>query len=129
MAEIVPRIYSNFRGVDFRGEEINLVRSPDSLNVWKDYRETESIRTRPGMKLVNGFDFEECNGVHGIYFYKGKMIVHVGDLLLEIGDETTVLFLGYTGSGSRPSAFEVSALMYSGVVPQQPPATRTPALI
>ena len=50
MAELIPRIYSNFRGVDFRGEEINLVRSPDSLNVWKDYRETESIRTRPALE-------------------------------------------------------------------------------
>ena len=49
--ELVSRIYSNFRGVDFRGEEINLVRSPDSLNVWKDYKYTESIRTRPGLKL------------------------------------------------------------------------------
>ena len=31
MADLVSRIYSNFRGVDFRGEEINLIRSPDSL--------------------------------------------------------------------------------------------------
>ena len=36
MADIVSRIYANFRGVDFRGEDINLTRSPDSLNVWQD---------------------------------------------------------------------------------------------
>lgn len=53
---IVTRIYSNFRGADFRGEEINLIRSPDCLNVWKDYKETESIRTRPGMKLLKKLD-------------------------------------------------------------------------
>ena len=54
-AELISRIYSNFRGVDFRGDEINLVRSPDALNVYKDYRETESIRTRPDMELKESF--------------------------------------------------------------------------
>lgn len=81
MAETVARIYSNFRGVDFRGEEINLVRSPDSLNVWKDYKETESIRTRPGMELIS----EEELPVYGIYFYKGKRIVHTGGYLMSEG--------------------------------------------
>ena len=73
----VTRIYNNFRGADFRGEEINLVRSPDCLNVWKDYKETESIRTRPGMKKAHTFDAT----VHGIYFYAGDMIVHAGTKL------------------------------------------------
>ena len=44
--DLISRIYGSFRGADFRGEEINLSRSPDCLNVWKDYKETESIRTR-----------------------------------------------------------------------------------
>ena len=66
--DLISRIYSNFRGVDFRGEEINLVRSPDSLNVWKDYKETESIRTRPAMKLNTEFDAR----VYGIFFFDGK---------------------------------------------------------
>lgn len=71
MAELIPRIYSNFRGVDFRGEEINLVRSPDSLNVWKDYRETESIRTRPGLKKEETFS----NPVQHIDIFKGQWLV------------------------------------------------------
>ena len=81
MADIVSRIYGNFRGVDFRGEEINLARSPDSLNVWKDYRETESIRTRPGMK-----ELAKCFGdaVYGIFFYKGFLIVHCGICLYKL---------------------------------------------
>ena len=58
----VSRIYSGFRGVDFRGEETNLNRSPDSLNVWKDYKETDSIRTRPGMEL--NIEFEDS--VYGV---------------------------------------------------------------
>ena len=63
---LVQRVYSNFRGVDFRGEEINLKRSPDALNVWKDYKETESIRTRPDVKLLHRFD----DTVYGIYFFE-----------------------------------------------------------
>lgn len=83
---LIPRIYSGFRGVDFRGEEINLVRSPDSLNVWKDYKETESIRTRPGIEQVIAFD----ETVYGVFFYKigdaETMIVHSGTKLYKIQD-------------------------------------------
>lgn len=85
MADLVSRIYSNFRGVDFRGEEINLIRSPDSLNVWKDYKETESIRTRPEMEL----HYEYAAPIYGIFFYKGEMLVHSGSKLYK-GD--TVLY-------------------------------------
>ena len=77
---LVTRIYSGFRGVDFRGEEINLIRSPDSLNVWKDYKEPESIRTRPGMALREAFS----EPVYGIYFYKDSVLVHSGKKLYRL---------------------------------------------
>lgn len=80
MSDIISRIYSGFRGVDFRGEEVNLVRSPDSLNVWKDYTQTESIRTRPGMALSVAFTAP----VYGIFFYKGNQIVHSGNKLYKV---------------------------------------------
>lgn len=99
----VTRIYSNFRGVDFRGEEINLVRSPDSLNVWKDYKETESIRTRPAMELKVGFDAP----IYGIFFYKDSMIVHSGTNLYRIkDDEKTVLFSGTKEAVSDAFVYE-----------------------
>ena len=82
----VTRIYSGFRGVDFRGEEINLVRSPDSLNVWKDYRETESIRTRPGEELNASF----TDTVYGVFFYANQMLVHSGSKLYKIVDYKVV---------------------------------------
>ena len=53
--DLINRVYTSFRGVDFRGEEINLVRSPDALNIWKDYKETESIRTRPELEALEAF--------------------------------------------------------------------------
>lgn len=78
--DIISRVYGNFRGVDFRGEEINLIRSPDSLNVWKDYKETESIRTRPGMKLHTAFD----DTIYGIFFYNDEILVHSGTKLYKV---------------------------------------------
>lgn len=88
--DLITRIYGGFRGVDFRGEEINLIRSPDSLNVWKDYKETDSIRTRPGMKLSVSFP----GTVYGIFFYKGNTIVHSGKNLYTVtsGGKKTILF-------------------------------------
>ena len=80
--DIVSRVYSNFRGVDFRGEEINLIRSPDSLNVWKDYRETESIRTRPAMAKRMTFG----DPVYGVFFYNGEQLVHSGTKLYKVVD-------------------------------------------
>lgn len=99
MAEKVSRIYSNFRGVDFRGEEINLVRSPDSLNVWKDYKETESIRTRPEMEL----HYEYAAPVYGIFFYKGEMLVHSGSKLYR-GD--TALYTGLREAVSHAFVYD-----------------------
>lgn len=98
---LIPRIYSNFRGVDFRGEEINLIRSPDALNVWKDYKETDSIRTRPKLSLLYGTDGD----VHGIYFYEVggiKMcLIHMDTTLYKVvGTIWTTLYQGLNPSKS-----------------------------
>lgn len=88
--DLISRIYGNFRGCDFRGEEINLVRSPDCLNVWKDYKETESIRTRPGMEQKMPF----TDLVYGIFFYKNEMIVHSGTILYKVVDKDVTALYG-----------------------------------
>ena len=101
--DLVSRVYANFRGVDFRGEEINLIRSPDSLNVWKDYRETESIRTRPGMALATAF----AESVYGVFFYNGVQLVHSGTKLYKVeAGEKTELFSGLKPSVSQAFVYE-----------------------
>ena len=97
MAEIVSRIYSNFRGADFRGEEINLVRSPDCLNVWKDYRHTESIRTRPKLELKESFSAP----VYGVFFFNDEMLVHSGTNLYKVKNGTKSVL--YSGLNQIPS--------------------------
>ena len=93
MADVITRLYGSFRGADFRGEEINLVRSPDCLNVWKNYKNTERIETRPGMKLSK----PSTEPVYGIFFYGGEILVHSGNALLR-GSETL-----YTGLNKAKS--------------------------
>lgn len=101
--DLISRIYGGFRGVDFRGEEINLARSPDSLNVWRDYKETESIRTRPGMKLIESFD----ETVYGIYFYDGAMLVHSGTNIYKIKNgEKKLLAIGLNAAPSNAFIYE-----------------------
>ena len=108
--DLITRIYSNFRGVDFRGEEINLVRSPDALNVWKDYKETDSIRTRPAMELFSNFQ----DTVHGIYFYKtgttDMCIVHSGTHLFKIVDGAKTSL--YTVRDTPSNAFIFNNIWY-----------------
>ena len=87
---IVSRLYGGFRGVDFRGDEINIARSPDSLNVWKDYKETDSIRTRPELELY----CELPGTVYGVWFFNNLMIAHVDNYLYKIinNERKTVLY-------------------------------------
>ena len=100
---LVTRVYSGFRGVDFRGEEINIIRSPDSLNVWKDYKETESIRTRPGMELKQSF----ADPVYGLFFYNGIQLVHSGSKLYKVVNGTqTVLYSGLKEQVGNAFVFE-----------------------
>ena len=109
IGDLVPRAYSSFRGVDFRGDEINLVRSPDSVNIWKDYKETESIRTRPEMELLETFD----GAVYGIFFYKvgnaDITLVHYGTTLCKFANGTKTVL--YTGLNPKQS----NAFIYNNI--------------
>lgn len=109
MADKVSRIYNSFRGVDFRGDEVNFSRSPDSLNVWKDYKETESIRTRPGLELVEKFS----EPVYSVSFFNGDMFVHSGKNIYLCKQGFDPLCLTQDGIAERVSqAFVFSNTFY-----------------
>lgn len=121
---LIPRVYGSFRGVDFRGEEIDLMRSPDALNVWKDYRELDSIRTRPSMESVSSYDVP----VWGMFFYKvgntEMMLVHAGTTLYKIVDGAkTELYTGLNPKRSQSFVYNniwyfkdgINYLEYDGV--------------
>lgn len=89
---LVTRNYKNFKGVDFsnRKDEVSLYRSPDALNVWKNYKSSSGrcIETRPDVELIDTFD----NTIFGLFFYTinsiEHMIVHSGTSLYDINTVT-----------------------------------------
>ena len=82
---LITRNYSGFRGVDFsnRKDEIALTRSPDALNVWKNYKSNNGkcIETRPDIELLE----EYSDAIFGLFFYEVNgtkhRIVHSGTKL------------------------------------------------
>ncbi len=100
---IVARWYRSFRGVDFRGEEGNLARSPDAVNVWRDYKEIDSICTRPGMALSTALQ----ERVYGIFFFGEMQIIHSGSRLYKLTQgQQAVLFEGVAERNSSAFVYE-----------------------
>ena len=65
----VTRKYQSFRGVDFRGEECSLNRSPDALNMWRNYKNLASIETRPALEHIYAYP----KGVSAMKWHDGKL--------------------------------------------------------
>ena len=84
---LIIRNYNGFRGVDFsnRKDEIALNRSPDALNMWKNYKSNNGkcIETRPDIELLE----EYSDTIFGLFFYAFNgvthRIVHSGDKLYQ----------------------------------------------
>lgn len=53
---LLSREYSKLRGVDFSDDEtlVNLSRSPNAVNVWKDYNSSlgQAVETRAGLRII-----------------------------------------------------------------------------
>jgi len=105
IGDSMKRIYADFKGIDLLNPAplVNYSRSPDCLNVWKSYDNSESniIETRPGYKLVQNFD--EGENINGIFIYtRDRLIVHCG----------TKLYLGSLDGESK-------TLLYSGMADEE----------
>lgn len=77
MASSIKRQYINFAGVDFTNDAsvVNLNRSPDAVNVYKNYSSTQGncIETRPGYKNIACFN----NKINGMYFINStNVLIH-----------------------------------------------------
>ena len=84
---LITRNYTNFRGVDFsnRKDEVSLYRSPDSINMWKNYKNNrgQAIESRPDLDLVETY----MDTIWGLFFYSyggaTHRIVHAGTKLYD----------------------------------------------
>lgn len=119
MSTGIKRTYSDFVGVDFLNQEnlVDIKRSPDALNVWKNYQELNSmcIQTRPGYRKL----CEIGSKINGIYIYSStKAIVHSGQKLYQwsnFPDEPTneTLTTLYSSMENKESKFVVlGTLLY-----------------
>ena len=97
---LVTRKYSNFKGIDAREGEISLNRSPDALNMYRNYKSSNLLETRPDIELLTTFD----NPVYGLFFYEvgliDQLIVHSGTKLYKIVNGTKTEL---KASGMKPA--------------------------
>lgn len=110
---LISRIYGNFAGVDFTNNNVALNRSPDALNVWKNYKNSigKHIETRPDIEKI----LTTTETVFGIFFYEirneNHMIVHSGTKLYDCynGNQTQI----YSGMNPRKSqSFIYANILY-----------------
>lgn len=103
--DLITRQYINFRGVDFTGNDVSLYRSPDALNMWKNYKGLgKCVETRPDIELFKQFN----NTIYGLFFYTintvEHMIIHCGVSLYDYNLSTKVLTtIKETGMNPRKS--------------------------
>lgn len=84
--------YQNFRGVDFTDEVVHESRSPESLNMWKNYKTLgKKIETRPDIELQLQLE----NTIYGLFFYTinnvDHWIIHSGTSLYDYNPNTKEL--------------------------------------
>lgn len=108
---LITRNYNSFRGVDFsnRKDEISLYRSPDALNVWRNYKNSKgrAIESRPDIDLVETY----TDNIFGLFFYsyggETHRIVHAGTKLY---DNKNVIYSKMAAHKSQ--AFIYNSLLY-----------------
>lgn len=95
--------YNNFRGVDFTDDSVSESRSPDALNMWKNYKTLgKQIETRPGIveKLT------KTNTIFGLFFYTisgvDHWIIHEGVKLYDYNPSTQATTI-LKSSGMNPA--------------------------
>lgn len=103
--DLITRQYINFRGVDFTGKDVSLYRSPNALNMWKNYKGLgKCVETRPDIELFKNFD----NTIFGLFFYTintiEHMIIHCGVSLFDYNMTTKeITTIKATGMNPRRS--------------------------
>lgn len=119
---LITRNYANFLGVDFSNFKVNVFRSPDSKNMWKNYKEMgRGIETRPLEKILHALLQQTINQtIYGLFFYKYSntqyLVIHAGVSLYmidmaAIGTEALAIqILKATGMNPKKS----QAFIYNG---------------
>lgn len=121
ITDLITRKYSNFRGVDFTGGIVSDYRSPDALNMWKNYKDDDCIQTRPGMTLLNNFDSD----IYGLFFYtvngNTQVLLHLATKMYRwtnyptVPAITTEIYTGLNPKESRSFVYDNIFFFMDGV--------------
>lgn len=121
LTDLITRNYSNFQGVDFSNDNVSFTRSPNALNMWKNYKEEDGVQTRPGMKLQDNFG----NNILGLFFFEKEgiqhVLVHSGTKLLRWTNypstpaEISELYVGMNVVESSHFIFEETLFILDGL--------------
>lgn len=121
LTDLITRNYSSFQGVDFSNDSVSLTRSPNALNMWKNYKDEDGVQTRPGMKLQDNFG----NDILGLFFFEKDdvqhVLVHSGTKLLRwtnypsIPAETSELWVGMNVIESSGFTFKDTLFIIDGL--------------
>lgn len=121
LTDLMTRKYINFRGVDFTNNDVKNYRSPDALNMWRNYEDSDCIQTRPGMKMLENFN----NKILGLFFLSKDnnqyVLIHVGTKLLKWNNYPTTpasteeLFTGMNIVESQSFIFENTLFIKDGI--------------
>ena len=112
--DLVTRMYSDFLGVDFSNNHVSAYRSPDAVNIWKNYKELgKCISSRPGLSL-----FKQLNGkIYGLFLYKvatvQHMIIHCDTSLYDYNMQTDDLRV-IKNNGMNP--FKSQSFIYASIL-------------
>jgi hypothetical protein len=112
---LITRNYTNFRGVDFsnRKDEVSLYRSPDAINMWKNYKNSKGrcVESRPDIELVKEF----TDTIFGLFFYtynnSTHRIVHSGTKLY---DNDNIIYSNMAEHKSKAFVYEKSLYIKDG---------------
>ena len=103
--DLLTRKYNSFRGIDFTNYEVNMYRSPDAKNMWKNYKSLgKGIESRPDIETF----LELTNTIYGLFFYTiariEHMIIHSGVSLYDYNMQTKeIKLIKETGMNPRRS--------------------------
>lgn len=103
---LIRRTYNNFRGLDTREGEISYYRSPDALNLWKNYKSSNVLETRPSLELSTPFD----DTIHGLFFYE------VGNRVIQITHAGTKLYANNTEIYNGMTTLNTQFFVYNNIL-------------
>lgn len=115
-ARLIRREYGDFAGVDFKNSEnlVSLNRSPDALNVYRDYlSDGVCVQTRPGFRFIGRIGADRVNGLY--VYNKTSAVVHCGNRLFlwsNFPDTPVVKVLCNYMNDGRTSFFMLNNKLY-----------------